>query len=76
MQFYVTDIRVIATDDSGRSVETAIPLTVHRPIEVRFTGEQEVAQIYEPEPVSGCIPGSIGAEVSYEETRTETRQRV
>ena len=75
LQFYVTDIRVIATDDSGRSVETAIPLTVHRPIEVRFTGEQEVAQVYEPEPVSGCIPGSIGAEVSYEETRTETRQR-
>ncbi|MBV69920.1 MAG: hypothetical protein CMH52_01100 [Myxococcales bacterium] len=75
VQFYVTDLRVIAIDDNGRSVETAIPLTVHRPIEVRFNGEQELAQVYEPEPVSGCIPGSIGAEVSYEESRTETKQR-
>ena len=75
LQFYVTDVRVIATDDEGRSVETAIPLTVHRPIEVRFRGEQELAEVYEPEPVSGCIPGTIGGEVTYEESTTETRQR-
>jgi hypothetical protein len=74
-QFYITDVRVVAMDDEGRSVETAIPLTVHRPVEIRFDGKQELAEVYEPEPVSGCIPGTIGAEVTYEESTTETRQR-
>lgn len=74
-QSYVTAIRVIAVDDEGRTVETALPISVHRPFEVRYGGEYEIAELYEPEPVSGCIPGSIGSSVSYRETRTEYRQQ-
>ncbi|MCB9545263.1 MAG: hypothetical protein H6706_05135 [Myxococcales bacterium] len=74
-QFYVTGIRVLAYDSEGHSVETAMPISVHRPIEVRFNGKQEVAERYEPVPVSGCIPGSFDSQVSYAESRTETRQR-
>ncbi len=74
-QSYVTAIRVIAVDDEGRTVETALPISVHRPFEVRYGGEYEIAELYEPEPVSGCIPGSIGSSVTYRETTTETRQQ-
>ncbi len=74
-QFFVAGIRVIAVDDDGRTVETAMPISVHRPIEVRYGGEYELAELYEPEPVSGCIPGSIGSSVTYQETHTETRQQ-
>ncbi|MCB9541938.1 MAG: hypothetical protein H6703_05760 [Myxococcales bacterium] len=74
-QFYVSGVRVIAIDDEGKSVETAMPVGVHRPIEVRYGGEYALAELYEPEPVSGCIPGSIGSSVSYQETHTETRQQ-
>ncbi|MEZ4472473.1 MAG: hypothetical protein R3F60_17095 [bacterium] len=74
-QFYVTGIRVLAYDAEGHAVETAMPISVHRPIEVRFDGTREVAERYEPVPVSGCIPGSFDSQVSYAESRTETRQR-
>ncbi len=74
-QSYVTAIRVIAVDDEGRTVETAMPISVHRPFEVRYGGAYEIAELYEPEPVSGCIPGSIGSSVTYRETTTETRQQ-
>jgi hypothetical protein len=74
-QFYVTGIRVVATDAEGRTVETALPITVHRPIEVVYGGRREMAERYEPVPVSGCIPGSPLSRVSYAETRSETRQR-
>lgn len=74
-RFYVAGIRVVAYDADGNSVETALPMTVHRPIEIEYDGNYEIAEQYEPVPVSGCIPGSVGSRVSYSESRTETRQR-
>ncbi len=75
LQSYLSPIRVIAYDDDGNSVETALPMSVHRPMEVVAIGKTPVtAQIYEPNPVSGCIPGGIGTVVEYSESETETRQ--
>ncbi len=74
-QFYVTSIRVRAYDADGNSAETALPLTVHRPLEIVYDGKRMVAERYEPMPVSGCIPGSIGTRVSYTETKSEFRQK-
>ncbi|MCA9541224.1 MAG: hypothetical protein KC620_20125 [Myxococcales bacterium] len=74
-QFYTTGLRIIAEDAQGNTVETALPVSVHRPIEVVHSGKRELAERYEPVPVSGCIPGSIGSQVSYSETVTEFRQQ-
>lgn len=72
-QSYIAGIRVVAYDKEGRSVETALPISVHRPIEVKYDGSYELAERYEPVPVSGCIPGSVGNQVSYSEMTVETR---
>jgi hypothetical protein len=72
-QSYVTGIRVVAYDDEGKFVETALPISVHRPLEVKYDGSYELAERYEPIPVSGCIPGSVGNQVSYSESTVETR---
>ncbi len=75
-RFYVTNLRVIAYDDANNLVaETAWPLSVHRPIEVIYDGKRQIAEHYEPEPVSGCIPGTLGTRVSYSESKSEFRQR-
>ncbi len=74
-QAYTTGIRVIAEDAEGRTVETALPMSVHRPIEIMHSGKRELAERYTPVPVSGCTPGSIGSQVTYSETRTEYRQQ-
>ncbi len=70
---YVASLRVIAYDAAGASVETALPLSVHRPIEVIHDGKLELAERYEPVPVSGCIPGGIGTNATYEESSSESR---
>jgi hypothetical protein len=72
-QSYIAGVRVIAYDKEGRSVETALPVSVHRPLEVKYDGSYELAERYEPVPVSGCIPGSVGNQVSYSEMTVETR---
>lgn len=74
-QSYISAIRVIAFDADGNTVETAMPVSVHRPLEMVYGGHYELAQLYDPEPVSGCTPGSFNAQVSYVETVSETRQR-
>ncbi len=74
-QFYAASVRVIAEDDKGNQLETALPLTVHRPLEIIHSGKRELAERYTPVPVSGCTPGSIGSQVTYSETRTEYRQQ-
>jgi hypothetical protein len=73
MQSYVTGVRVVAYDNEGKMVETALPISVHRPIEVKYDGSYELAERYEPVPVSGCIPGAVGNQVSYSETSVDTR---
>ena len=72
-QSYIAGVRVVAYDKEGRYVETALPISVHRPIEVKYDGSYELAERYEPVPVSGCIPGSVGNQVSYSEMTVETR---
>ncbi|MCA9547773.1 MAG: hypothetical protein KC613_25390, partial [Myxococcales bacterium] len=74
-QSYVAGIRVFAYDDEGNVIETALPLSIHRPMEVVYQGKVELAERYEPEPVSGCIPGSINSRVEYSESRSESRQQ-
>ncbi|MBM4290362.1 MAG: hypothetical protein FJ138_02075 [Deltaproteobacteria bacterium] len=73
LRSYIASIRVIAYDAAGDSVETALPLSVHRPLEVIYDGKLELAERYEPVPVSGCIPGGIGTNIEYEESSTEVR---
>ena len=72
-QSYISGIRVVAYDKDGNFVETALPISVHRPLEVQYDGRYELAERYEPVPVSGCIPGSVGNQVSYSESTVETR---
>lgn len=77
VSFYYAAIRVTATvkGQSGDFVETALPLSVHRPIEFHLgQSKSMVAQRYEPVPVSGCIKGGIGTEVTYAESHSESRQ--
>ena len=74
-QFYATGIRVIAEDAEGRRIETALPMTVHRPIEASHADEGRNRQALCAVAVSGCIPGGIGTQVRYRESKTESRQR-
>ena len=75
-QFYALAIRIVAEDQNGRRVESVLPMTVHRPIEVRIKGQvAEVAERYPPVPVSGCMVGGIERKVTYRESKSESRQR-
>ena len=71
---YIATLRVEAEDVEGNVIETSLPFRVVRPMEVKHYGKYELAEIYEPIPVSGCIVGSIGNNVSYSESTTQTRQ--
>jgi hypothetical protein len=71
---YIGSIRVVAEDNIGNFVESAIPVRVVRPMEVKHYGKYELAEVYESIPVSGCIVGSIGNNVQYSESTSETRQ--
>jgi hypothetical protein len=73
--FYVSLLRIKAYDKEGEYVETALPISVHRPLEIVYDGKREIAERYEPIPVSGCTPGSINTRVNYTETKSEYRQR-
>jgi len=75
--FYYAAIRVTATvkGAEGTFVETAIPLSIHRALEFHMGMKTAVpAQYYEPQPMTGCMPGAIGSQVSYSEASTESRQ--
>ncbi len=74
-QFYVTAVRAIAQDAQGNEVETVLPMTVHRPIEVVYQGTYEAAEYYAPEPVSGCTVCPARCILDYAEERAETRQQ-
>jgi hypothetical protein len=76
VQSYSVVVTVSAVDAGGRTFQNAFALGVHRPLEVFYNGNVEVAEILAPVPVSGCIPGAqTGREVSYNETQSETRTR-
>ena len=71
---YVATLHVKAHDINNNFAETYLPFRVVRPIEVKHFGKYELAETYEPVPVTGCIPGTIGNNVQYSESESETRQ--
>lgn len=76
--FYWATIRVTSpvAGGDGDFIEVALPIGVHRPMEFHLAdSKRRPAQYYEPVPVSGCIPGSLGNSVSYEESKSESRQK-
>ena len=74
ISFYVARVDIKAYDNENNFVETSLPFKVVRPIEVKHFGKYELAEIYEPIPVTGCIPGTVGNNVQYSESESETRQ--
>ncbi len=77
MTFYYASIRVTATvkGKDGDFVETALPISVHRPMEFYLgQAQSQPAEYYEPVAVSGCMPGSLGNSVTYQESHSESRQ--
>jgi len=71
---YISKIEIVAYDVDSNKVKTELPFRVVRPIEIKHFGNYELAEIYEPVPVTGCIPGTVGNSVQYSESQTETRQ--
>lgn len=73
---YAAIVNVQARDAEGRLRQTAFGITVHRPLEVYYNGNVQVAEVLAPAPVSGCIPGGLnGRDVSYTEAQSESRSR-
>ena len=76
LQAYRGSISVRAEESDGTVHELQVRLTVRRPLQVSFSAAVVPAQIYEPVPVSGCIPGGInGRSVNYSESHSEVRER-
>ncbi len=71
---YIASVSIVAEDDEGNIAENVLPFRVVRPIEIKHFGEYELAETYIPVPVTGCIPGSIGNNVQYSESESETKQ--
>lgn len=71
---YIATIDITVFDVDGKSATTSLPFRVVRPLEIKHFGKHEIAEIYEPVPVTGCIPGTVGSNVQYSESESETRQ--
>lgn len=74
IQSYIALLDIKAYDDNNNIAQTQLPFKVIRPIEVKHYGRYELAEVYEPMPVTGCIPGTVGNSVQYSESQSETRQ--
>lgn len=73
---YSALLTIEARDSTQKVRRSAFAISVHRPIEVFYNGNVEVAEIMPPQPVSACIPGGVnGRNVSYSESQAETRSR-
>lgn len=76
MQSYGAVLSVSAMDTEGRQHQSAFAVAVHRPLEIFYNGNIDIAEILAPVPVSGCIPGgTTSRSVAYHEATTETRTR-
>lgn len=76
MQSYQAIVTIEARDTEGNIHGSTFAIGVHRPIEIYYNGNVEVAEVYPPVPVSACIPGGdTGRNVEYQETMEETRSR-
>jgi len=74
ISYYIALLEITASDNDGNSAITKLPFKVVRPLEIKHFGKYELAEIFEPVPVTGCIPGSVGSNVQYSESESETRQ--
>lgn len=74
-EFAIASIRVTAIDKDNNSVETALPLSVVRPMRFVHSGKRLLAEYKEPVVVNGPIVGGIGTSVTYAETHSESRQQ-
>jgi hypothetical protein len=73
---YSAVFTIQARDKTGADHESAFAVQVHRPLEIFYNGNVQVAELLEPVPVSGCIPGGqTGRTVEYNESMDETRTR-
>jgi hypothetical protein len=73
---YTAVLVIEARTSSGAVVRTNFALGVHRPIEVFYNGQVEIAEVYPAQPVSACTPGGVnGRSLTYNETNVETRSR-
>lgn len=71
---YRASVSIDAIAEDGSHYEQYMMVTVHQPLYVRYRGGVEIAELMEPEPVSGCIPGGLnGMNVTYSEMTTDTR---
>lgn len=76
VQAYGAIFTIQATAADGRSYFTSFGVGVHRPLEVYYNGNVQIAEIFAPTPVSGCIPGGeAGRNAEYNEAESETRAR-
>ncbi len=76
LQSYNLVVAIEAIDVSGETVRNAFAVEVHRPIELYYNGNVDIAEILPAQPVSACMPGgATGRNVTYNETVEETRRR-
>jgi hypothetical protein len=69
-------LSIEARADSGETYRSIFGFQVHRPLEVFYNGNVQIAEVFAPTPVSGCIPGGdAGRDVDYGESQTETRSK-
>jgi len=73
---YRASISIASEGSDGIRREVRHTFMVRNPLQIYFRGPMQIAELYQPEPVSACIPGGPGGvRVSYTETTTETRTR-
>jgi hypothetical protein len=73
---YALVVRVRATDAGDRLLETTFAVGVHQPVEVTYGARPEVAEVYAPQVVSGCMHGGLtGRTVTYFERMAQTLER-
>jgi hypothetical protein len=67
---------VEATDVHGNSVATTLVMYTQNPLSFYYDGRYQLAQLYEPEPVSSCMPGGPNSRsVQYSDTNTQSESR-
>ncbi len=76
MPSYTAVITIRAKDEQGDEHQAAFAIGVHRPLEVFYNGNVEIAEVLPATPVSGCIPGGPnGRDAIYSESTAETLSR-
>ncbi len=69
-------ISIRATDGETTLQRTVTVTMYNEPFIVEYDGSVEVAEIYAPEAVSGCVPGGeYGSSLSYNEGHSDSRSR-